>query len=70
MTIGTGIGLLVIGAILSFAVKNAVPGVNLTVIGYICMGAGVLAVILGLISNAQATHTSHRVVRDDRNDTL
>ncbi len=66
MTTGLGIFLLVVGAVLSFAVKDSVAGVNLTMIGYICMGAGALAVILGLITNAQATNTSHKVVQ--RND--
>jgi hypothetical protein len=60
-TTGTGIALLVIGAILGFAVRDAIPGVNLVLIGYICMGAGVLAVILGLVTNAQATKRTNVV---------
>ncbi|HEY3338697.1 MAG TPA: DUF6458 family protein [Propionicimonas sp.] len=54
---GIGIALLVVGAILSFAVRDSVPGVDLTMIGYICMGAGALALILSLVANAQATNT-------------
>ena len=67
MGIGVGIGLLVVGAILSFAVRDNVPGVNLSVVGYICMGAGVLAIVLSLVLNTQATRTKHTVVehRDD-----
>lgn len=66
-TTGTGVALLVIGAILSFAVRDSISGVNLTMIGYICMGAGVLAVILGLVTNAQATRRTHVVEhRDDQ----
>ncbi|QLQ15557.1 MAG: hypothetical protein HZY73_07515 [Micropruina sp.] len=68
MTIGLGIFLLVVGAVLSFAVKDSISGVNLTMIGYICMGAGALAVILGLITNAQATHTSHKNVVETRDE--
>ncbi len=64
-TTGTGIALLVIGAILSFAVKDSISGVNLTMIGYICMGAGVLAVILGLVTNAQATRRTNVVEHRD-----
>jgi tellurite resistance protein TehA-like permease len=64
-TTGSGIALLVIGAILSFAVKDAIPNVNLTLIGYICMGAGVLAVILGLVTNAQATRRTNIVEHRD-----
>lgn len=60
-TTGSGIALLVIGAILSFAVRDMVPGVDLTLIGYICMGAGVLAIILGLVTNAQATRRTNVV---------
>ena len=66
MTMGTGIGLLVIGAILTFAVRDSVPGVDLTMIGYICMGAGALALILGLVTNAQATNTRHEEVVEHR----
>ena len=49
MTIGTGIVLLVIGAILVFAVNVDVEYVNLDLIGYILMIAGGLVVLLGLI---------------------
>jgi len=49
MTIGTGIVLFVIGAILTFAVNIELEAVNLDLIGYILMGAGVVVVLLGLI---------------------
>nr|WP_300151139.1 DUF6458 family protein [Propionicimonas sp.] len=66
-TTGSGIALLVIGAILAFAVKDSIPGVSLTIIGYICLGAGVLAIILGLVTNAQASKRTNVVEhRDDR----
>ena len=65
MTTGTGIGLLVIGAILAFAVRDAIQGVDLSLIGYICMGAGLLAVILGLVTNAQATRRTNVVEHRD-----
>ncbi len=64
-TTGAGIVLLVIGAILSFAVKDSVPNVNLALIGYICMGAGALAVILGLVTNAQASRRTNIVEHRD-----
>jgi len=47
MSIGTGIGLFVVGAILAFAIHNAV--VSLQLIGYILMVAGVVVFILGLV---------------------
>lgn len=67
-TTGSGIALLVIGAILAFAVKDSIPGVSLTIVGYICLGAGVLAIILGLVTNAQAGRRTHVV--EHRDDTL
>ncbi|WP_395640384.1 DUF6458 family protein [Pseudolysinimonas sp.] len=50
MSIGTGIVLFVIGAILVFAV-NVDTGtyVNLDVVGYILMGAGLVVLIIGLV---------------------
>jgi hypothetical protein len=66
MSMGIGIALLVIGAILSFAIRDSVPGVNLTIIGYICMGAGALALILSLVVNAQASHTKNTSVVEHR----
>lgn len=66
-TTGTGIGLLVVGAILAFAVRDSLKGVDLALIGYICLGAGALAVILGLVTNAQASRRTNVVEhRDDR----
>ena len=66
MSMGIGIALLVVGAILSFAVKDSVPGVDLTMIGYICMGAGGLALILSLVANAQASRTRNTSVIEHR----
>ncbi|GAA4428768.1 hypothetical protein GCM10023169_30260 [Georgenia halophila] len=67
MGIGAGIFLIVVGAILAFAVSDVIEGVDLTMVGYICMGAGVLALIIALIVHSQRTHTSHteRVERHD-----
>jgi cation transporter-like permease len=64
MRIGLGVGLLVIGAVLAFAVRDSVPGVSLEIVGYICLGAGALALILGLVENTQRTNTSHRSTID------
>lgn len=69
MSMGIGIALLVVGAILSFAVRDSVPGVDLSVIGYICMGAGALALTLSLIANAQVTNTKRTNVVEHRDDT-
>jgi len=68
MGIGTGIFLIVVGAILAFAIApDTWEVVNLNIVGYICIVAGVLALILGLVQNRQRAHTSHTVERyDDR----
>jgi len=49
MSIGTGIVLLVIGAILTFATSFQVPGVNLVLIGQILMAAGAVVTVIGII---------------------
>lgn len=49
MSIGSGIVLFVIGAILVFAINVEVAWVDLNMVGYIFMGAGVLIFLLGLV---------------------
>jgi membrane-bound ClpP family serine protease len=50
MSIGSGIVLFVIGAILVFAVNIDTGGVvDLDIIGYILMGAGVVVFLIGMI---------------------
>ncbi|NYE20351.1 DUF6458 family protein [Microbacterium immunditiarum] len=49
MSIGAGIALFAIGAILTFAVNVETEWVNLDLIGYILMGAGVVVFIVGLV---------------------
>ena len=79
MGIGFGVFLLVVGAILAFGVKTSIPDFDLTIIGYILMGAGVLVILLSLIvfmprsrrarSTAVTTDSAGRqavVERDDR----
>jgi Domain of unknown function (DUF6458) len=68
MGIGIGIALLVVGAILSFAVRGHVPGVDLTMVGYICMGAGALALVISLVMSTQATRTKHTNVVEHHDD--
>lgn len=48
MSIGGGIALIVIGAILAFAVQDPIAGVDLYVIGIICIIAGIVGLVLGL----------------------
>jgi hypothetical protein len=48
MGIGSGVFLLAVGAILAFAVEYDVAGIELSVVGWILMIAGALAIILFL----------------------
>ena len=49
MGIGLGVFLIVVGAILSFAVKASFQDFDLTTIGYILMGGGVLTLLLSML---------------------
>ncbi|PFG31576.1 DUF6458 family protein [Paramicrobacterium agarici] len=49
MSIGVGIFLIALGAILTFAVNVDVQYVDLDMIGYILMAAGVVVVIIGIV---------------------
>jgi membrane-bound ClpP family serine protease len=49
MSIGTGIVLFVIGAILAFAVNLENSVVDLDMVGYLLMGAGFIVFLIGLI---------------------
>ena len=68
MALGSGIFLIVIGAILAFAIKDSWDAVDLTVVGYICIAAGALAIIISLIVNAQNRKTTHTEVIDQHVD--
>ncbi|MBG6240012.1 vacuolar-type H+-ATPase subunit I/STV1 [Mycetocola sp. CAN_C7] len=48
MSIGLGIFLLAIGAILTFAVNVTVEWIDLDLIGWILMGAGLVVTIIGI----------------------
>lgn len=65
MYIGLGIFLLVVGAIMSFAVKDSISAIDLTMVGYICMGAGALAIILSLVMRGGGGYSSRRVTQTD-----
>ncbi|MDF2506378.1 MAG: hypothetical protein K0Q52_237 [Microbacterium sp.] len=57
MSIGSGIALFVIGAILVFAVNVEVQWVDLDMIGYILMGAGVVIFLIGIVLLARRRRT-------------
>ncbi|OOB90236.1 DUF6458 family protein [Rathayibacter sp. VKM Ac-2630] len=65
MSIGAGIFLLVVGAILAFAVDVQVAGIDLALIGYILMAAGAVGLVLGLVlmtRRRQAVSTTRSAV--------
>lgn len=68
MGLGTGITLMVVGAILAFAVRDSWDVIDLTVIGYICLAAGVLAIILTMVMQNQRRNTTHREVVERYDD--
>jgi protein-S-isoprenylcysteine O-methyltransferase Ste14 len=82
MSIGLGIFLIAIGAILTFALNVSVDVVNLDLIGWILMGAGLVVVIIGiaLLTRKRRTVATSRVDVDpttgsrvnttERDDTL
>jgi hypothetical protein len=58
MTIGGSIVLIVLGAILYFAVEFDIAGLDINVIGVILMVAGLLGLVLGLVAMQRATGTT------------
>jgi membrane-bound ClpP family serine protease len=65
MSIGSGIALFVIGAILTFALNFEVEWINLDLVGYILMGAGVVIFIIGIVlmtRRRQAVSTTRSAV--------
>lgn len=67
MYIGLGIFLIVVGAILTFALNASVDVVNLELIGWIFIIAGVLAIVLSLVvTNRRGVgYSSRRVSHTD-----
>lgn len=50
MSIGFGIFLFVVGAIVTFALNFTVDWINLDLVGYLLMGAGVIVTIIGIVA--------------------
>lgn len=61
MTIGGGIALIIIGAILAFAVDFQIAGLEINTIGFILMIGGLIGLVFGLVTYFRATS-----VRGDR----
>ncbi|HWD47527.1 MAG TPA: DUF6458 family protein [Actinomycetota bacterium] len=65
MSIGASIFLLVIGAILTFAVNVTTEGFNLNTVGIILMVAGVVGLLLSLLFWSSFSPYRRRSVRTD-----
>jgi hypothetical protein len=66
--IGASIFLIAVGAILAFAVEAELAGLDIAVIGYILIGAGILGLILTMLVFGPRRRTSveQRRVYDER----
>lgn len=51
-SIGIGMALVVIGAVLAFAVDTSPPGLDLNLIGWILMGVGAAGAVIGALAAA------------------
>jgi hypothetical protein len=69
MTIGGSIALLVVGAILAFAVNLELQGLDLKVVGFILMLAGVVGLGFGITASTKSRRggvVEERRIYDDR----
>lgn len=69
MSLGLGIFLLVVGGICAFGIRDQWSTIDLTAIGYVCMAAGALAIILSLVLSQQRRNAA-RTTTVERRDTL
>lgn len=66
MGIGASVFLIAVGAILAFAVNASVQGLDLAVVGYILMIAGVLGLALTLFIFGPRSRTTSGAVVEER----
>ena len=66
MLVVLGIILLVLGALVTFAIDTAVEGVDLIAVGYILMGAGALALVAAAIKGAGFMSMGNSKMRSER----
>ena len=64
MRIGSSIALIVIGAILAFAINAEVRYISLDLIGYILIAAGVIGLIWSLLASNRSRVSVSRTVQD------
>lgn len=66
MTIGGSIALIIVGAILAFAVTYDIAGLDINVIGFILMVGGLIGLLVGLVIARRDRVTRTTRVVDDR----
>jgi hypothetical protein len=66
MTIGGSIGLIIVGAILAFAVTYDLAGLDINVIGFILMVGGLIGLIAGLVLAQRSRAATRTRVVDER----
>lgn len=59
-----GVILLAVGLALALAVRDRVSDVDLTMLGWILAGVGLLSLVVGLVQSSMRNRTEHRVVED------
>jgi hypothetical protein len=64
MTIGGSIGLIVLGAILAFAVEVELSGLDLGTVGLIMMIGGVVGLVVGLSMRQRAARSTRATDQD------
>ncbi len=67
MGIGVGVLLIVVGAIVAFAIDKDLDFVDSYVLGWILIIGGILAIVLGFFMQAQKNRSTH-VVEERRYD--
>ncbi|XVQ13064.1 DUF6458 family protein [Spirillospora sp. CA-255316] len=65
MTIGGGLALIIIGAILTYAVEFDISGVDIRVVGIILMVGGLAGLIIGIARLASARRRPPPAVREE-----
>jgi hypothetical protein len=66
MLVALGIILIIVGAVVSFAIDTVVEGVDLRVLGYILIGGGVIALVAGAIQGAGYMSMGNRKMKSER----
>ena len=64
--LGFGIFLILVGAILAFAVQWTFSVIDLTAVGYICMAVGALSIVVGFMAMRSGRAKSEVTYRDLR----